>query len=264
MLYLKNSVQKNKFKYFLSTFSTTLSLWYQSLSFTAMASSSSTLNHGTSSSSRNYSIIINPGHHLTVIKLTDNNYLTWKLQILNTIYGHSLENHILSDSKPEKMRLTSVEVERNTKNTENDSERNTNREDLIENPKYISWMRQDRLICSWLMGSMNEDTVTQMIGCNTTREIWLTLEQTYSSSNTAKIMQLKGQLQNLKKGNQSIRDYTAKVKNLVSALKEVGCLISLQEHTIYILSGLGSEYDPIVSAIFANPNRNHFKKLSHF
>ncbi|KAE8646002.1 hypothetical protein Csa_015461 [Cucumis sativus] len=70
------------------------------------------------------------------------------------------------------------------------------------------------------MGSMNEDTVTQMIGCNTTREIWLTLEQTYFSSNTTKIMQLKGQLQNLKKGNQSIRDYTTKVKNLVSALNE--------------------------------------------
>ena len=160
-----------------------------------------------------------------------------------------MENHILSDSKPEKIRLTSVEVERNTENTETDSKRNTNREDLIDNPEYISWMRQDRLICSWLMGSMNEDTVTQMIGCNTTREIWLTLEQTYFSSNTTKIMQLKGQLQNLKKGNQSIRDYTTKVKNLVSALNEVGCLISLQEQIIYILSGLGSEYDPIVSAI---------------
>ena len=88
-------------------------------------------------------------------------------------------------------------------------------------------MRQDRLIGSWLMGSMNEDIVTQMIGCNTAREIWLTLEQTYSSSSTTKIMQLKGQLQNLKKGNQSIRDYTTNVKNLVSTLNEVGYLISL-------------------------------------
>ena len=40
-----------------------------------------------------------------------------------------LENHILSDSKPGKMRSTSVEVERNTKNTETSSERNANGEE---------------------------------------------------------------------------------------------------------------------------------------
>ncbi|KAE8651681.1 hypothetical protein Csa_021152 [Cucumis sativus] len=59
-----------------------------------------------------------------------------------------------------------------------------------------------------------------MIGCNTIREISLTLEQTYSKSNTTKIMQLKEQLWNLKKGSHSIKDYTTKVKNLALALNE--------------------------------------------
>ena len=88
-----------------------------------------------------------------------------------------------------------------------------------------------------------------MIGCNTIREISLTLEQTYSKSNTTKIMQLKEQLWNLKKGSHSIKDYTTKVKNLVLALNELGCPISWQEHTVYILSELGSEYNHTVSAI---------------
>ena len=62
----------------------------------------------------------------------------------------------------------------------------------------------------------------------------------------------KRQLQNLK------------VKNLVSALNEVGCLISLQEHTVYILSGLRSKDDLIVSAISAKSKSKPLKRLSHF
>lgn len=36
---------------------------------------------------------------------------------------------------------------------------------------------------------------------------------------------------------------------MVIALNEVGCLISFQEHIVYILSSLGAEYDSIVYAI---------------
>ena len=74
-------------------------------------------------------------------------------------------------------------------------------------------------------------------------------------------MQLKSQLQSIKKGNQSIKDYAAKIKNIVAVLNEVGCFISLQEHIVYILSRLGTEYDAIVSAISAKSKTKPLQEI---
>ncbi|KAA0037306.1 putative Ty1-copia-like retrotransposon [Cucumis melo var. makuwa] len=35
----------------------------------------------------------------------------------------------------------------------------------ILNPEYKIWKRQDRLISSWLLGSMDEDILNQMLNC---------------------------------------------------------------------------------------------------
>lgn len=107
------------------------------------------------------------------------------------------------------------------------------------------------MLSSWLLGSMNEEILAQMIECSSAKEIWDSLERLYSNTNTTKIMQSKGDLQNLKKGGMSIKDYTTKVKNLVNALNAVGCTVTMQEHIVYILYGLGTEYDSIVSVISA-------------
>lgn len=49
----------------------------------------------------------------------------------------------------------------------------------------------------------------------------------------------------------NIKDYIAKVKNLVNALNVVGCTATMQEQIVYILAGLGIEFDSIVSVISA-------------
>ena len=54
---------------------------------------------------KNNSLIVNPSHHLSVIKLIENNYLTWKLQIINTVYGHSLKNRVLRRNTTRKENL---------------------------------------------------------------------------------------------------------------------------------------------------------------
>lgn len=57
-----------------------------------MASSSSTqINNGVATMSGQSSVIANPGHQISLIKLTDSNYLLWKFQILTVIQGHGLE-----------------------------------------------------------------------------------------------------------------------------------------------------------------------------
>ncbi|KAB5529228.1 hypothetical protein DKX38_019309 [Salix brachista] len=59
-------------------------------------------------------------------------------------------------------------------------------------------------------------------------------------------LNLRFQLQSLKKGNLSIHDYMLKMRSLSETLASAGQLISDDELTLYILGGLGHDYDSVV------------------
>lgn len=46
------------------------------------------------------SVLPNSGTHVSIIKLTDQNYLAWKFQVLITIRAHGLEDHIAENLVP--------------------------------------------------------------------------------------------------------------------------------------------------------------------
>ena len=39
------------------------------------------------------------------------------------------------------------------------------------NPEYVTCQRQDQLLVSWLLSSMSESILLQMVGCNTANDI---------------------------------------------------------------------------------------------
>lgn len=94
---------------------------------------------------------------------------------LKRIYDHSLEKYILGTE------------ESSAKEIKNKTRENGN-EEIIGSPEYMTWMRKDRVLGSWLIGNMNEDIISQMVGWTTVREIWMIVEETFSITNTAKIM----------------------------------------------------------------------------
>lgn len=108
--------------------------------------------------------MINPRYQLSTIKLTENNYLTWKRQIHNAVYDCSLENHIFKDEKPLKKIQRTIESSEAITGT---IAAINSKISLIYYLEYMEWMGQD---CSWLIGAMSEDIVSQMIGCVTTWE----------------------------------------------------------------------------------------------
>ncbi|XP_010247798.1 PREDICTED: uncharacterized protein LOC104590753 [Nelumbo nucifera] len=69
---------------------------------------------------------------------------------------------------------------------------------------------------------------------------------------------LKRQLQSLKKGTLSISEYIQKAKGIADNLFVVSELVSRQDLVMCILSGLGSEYESIITTI---ANRVDFDKL---
>ncbi|KAG6754633.1 hypothetical protein POTOM_040425 [Populus tomentosa] len=72
---------------------------------------------------------------------------------------------------------------------------------------------------------------------------WNALEKTFSSSSRARIMQLRLELQSVKKGSLSMIDYIIKVKRAVDSLAAIGEPVFEQDQVMNLLGGLGSDYN---------------------
>ncbi|XP_075521494.1 uncharacterized protein LOC142554709 [Primulina tabacum] len=87
---------------------------------------------------------------------------------------------------------------------------------------------------------------SQMIGCSSSAQIWIRVSTLFATRSKARMMQYKLQLQTLKKGSLSMKDYLGKMKNYVDSLSVCGHPISDDDQVLYILGGVGMEYDSVV------------------
>jgi hypothetical protein len=110
--------------------------------------------------------------HQLPLKLTHENYLSWKFLILPHARGHDLLGFLDgSYPPPSDIVLTSTGA-------------------AIPNPDFITWMRQDQLLLAWLLSSISESVVSQVIHCTTSAELWHELTLRFSSQSLASVMDL--------------------------------------------------------------------------
>ncbi|XP_062103704.1 uncharacterized protein LOC133814806 [Humulus lupulus] len=76
--------------------------------------------------------------------------------------------------------------------------------------------------------------------------MWSVLTQILSNKSKARVLQLRGLLQTTKKGATHVDEYVLKMQCLADALMVVGQAISDDDLIMYILGGLGSEYESVV------------------
>ncbi|KAL5822979.1 hypothetical protein ACOSQ3_020938 [Xanthoceras sorbifolium] len=65
----------------------------------------------------------------------------------------------------------------------------------------------------------------------------------------AKVLQLKQQLQVLKKGSSSIADFILKIKEIGDGLRSAGEVVTNCDLLLNVLNGLGHDFDPVVVMI---------------
>nr|DAD33031.1 TPA_asm: hypothetical protein HUJ06_011882 [Nelumbo nucifera] len=102
------------------------------------------------------------------------------------------------------------------------SSTSTTTAEQIENPSYKTWHVQDQLLLSWILASLTEHTLAQVVGCITSHQVWSLIETLYAPKSKARIMQLRFELNELKKRFLSMGAYLLKIKNIVDALSAAG------------------------------------------
>lgn len=85
-----------------------------------------------------------------------------------------------------------------------------------------------------------------MVDCDTTAQVWQTLDIYFASQIHAKVSQFKTLLKNTKKESWSMDEYLLKIRNCVSLLGLVGQRFGTKEHVEAIFEGLSSEYETFV------------------
>ena len=76
--------------------------------------------------------------------------------------------------------------------------------------------------------------------------MWIVLEKTFSAKSKAQALQLRLSLQTMKKGNIYVKDYILKMKSLAMSLMAAGQQITDDELILFILGGLGSEFEAVI------------------
>ncbi|KAJ3698209.1 hypothetical protein LUZ61_001914 [Rhynchospora tenuis] len=171
-------------------------------------------------------------------KLNLSNYLTWKCQILPIIHGYNLSNFI--SSPPPSPTSPGSDGQ------------------IIINPEYLPWHRQDQLLLGWIRSSLTEEIQSQMVSCTTSAELWSSLQNSFASTSKARMLDLKRQIQHTSRGSSTCSEYLLKMRKLADELAFIGAPIPDEELISNIINGLGIDYNPFFASIAAASRHETF------
>lgn len=86
------------------------------------------------------------------------------------------------------------------------------------NPQYITWLRRNQFVLSWIVGSVSESILLQIVGAESALVTWQKLATAYASGSKVQVCVLKGQLHSLRRGNESISTYMERAKSIADQL----------------------------------------------
>ncbi|KAI4370820.1 hypothetical protein MLD38_019127 [Melastoma candidum] len=174
---------------------------------------------------------IPPGIFSSMVKLDSNNYPLWKGQITAAVIAGGLEEFIFGQTQP--------------------PPQYTDDAGLLPNPDYRGWQRNDKMVMSLLFSALTPEPLSQVVYCKTSREVWEVLKNRYESTSTTRIINLRTQMQQLKKEGRSMQQYLSSLKSLSDQLGAVGEPVKYSDYIWYMLEGLPAEYDAVVTAVYS-------------
>lgn len=180
---------------------------------------------------------------LLTVKLNEENFLLWRSQFLTAIRAHRLL-YILSesDSIPNEFIKDSTGKE-------------------ILNPTYSEWLQLDQYLQSCIFATISETILPHVIHLEHAREVWIALERKFTTVSRSNILQLKNQLQSIKKASLTMRDYLQQIKKISDTLAAVSAPIEEEDLILFTLGGLPTEYNAFKTAVRTRAQAINMAKL---
>ena len=119
------------------------------------------------------------------------------------------------------------------------------------NPLYEPWIQTDQMVLSWLTSSLSPPVMHVVVKCISAAEAWKALQDRYAPSSHNRVIQLRGELLNLRRGDLSIADYLDKLNTLADQLALSGSPIVDADLIATIMNNVGPLYENTVASIQA-------------
>ncbi|OVA07089.1 hypothetical protein BVC80_1119g4 [Macleaya cordata] len=187
---------------------------------------------------------LNNVNHLISIKLDRSNYLLWQDKMSSILRSQKLFKYV-DPTHP----IPPTHITAPTTN------------ERVPNPAFEEWQDVDQTILTWIHVTLTDPVHSQVLGIKTARDAWLALEKSFADQNNARVLQLKCQLQRIQRGNQTIADYLSQIKSIADSLAAADNRVSDMDLVLYVLHGLGPEYEPFYTAITTRPPLPTFNEL---
>nr|POF07970.1 hypothetical protein CFP56_45266 [Quercus suber] len=184
--------------------------------------------------------------NMMTVKLDNTNYIVWKYQISMVLKTYSLFE-LLEESQliPEKF-LRDL----------------SGNYTMVVDPDYLVWKSKEKALVTFISSTLTPSILALTVGCATAIEVWKVLENRFSSISMSYVMNLKGELHNLKKGNDNVDTYLQKIKTVRDKLLAVGEVVDDEELLHITIKGLPKEYNAFRSAIRTRSVHLSFDELS--
>ena len=157
--------------------------------------------------------------NLMSIKLDYTNYIPWRHRLITILEAYSFIEHIDgSTSQPIQYLL----------DAQGNLTSNVNLEFLI-------WRIKDKALLSLINSTLTPQVFSLVVGTTTSREVWNTLEQRFTSTLRANILNLKLELQSLKKGSDSVNTFLQKIKIARDKLLAIVVIVDNEELICIVL-----------------------------
>ena len=132
----------------------------------------------------------------------------------------------------------------------------------LDSPLYEDWESCNNMVLSWMINSMHVDVSSSIMYCETTREMWIELQNLFSQGNGPKIYNLQKEISHISQNQMLVSEYYTKFKRLwdqllnFEPLPECSCgamkLQSTSHNKAYVmrfLIGLNEKYETLRSQI---------------
>jgi len=154
--------------------------------------------------------------HMVTIKLSSTNFLLWRNQVIPLLQCQKLYGYI-DGSTP----MPSV---------------------VTDPAAYSIWKQFDQLVMSLLLSFFMEEAISIIISFTTSRDVWNSLETTFSQKSKIRELQIKDELHLMKRGSRSIFKYSRIFKAYCDQLSAMGLPVEDTDKVHWYLRGLGHEF----------------------
>ena len=119
----------------------------------------------------------------------------------------------------------------------------------VPNPDFLVWKSKEKALLTFISSTLTPSVLAITVGCSSALEVWKVLENRFSSFSRSHVMNLKGELHNVKKGSDSVDTYLQKIKLISDKLMAIGIFLGDEEVLHVAIKGLPKEFSAFRCAI---------------